>query len=803
MPKTAQKKSSSGRTSRTEGGAQKRSSDARKPQTTIEKYGVCAGIMIFVAIMLFIAMSGVSALFVNWAATVAGALTGAGYYVTAFALIAAAIRLLVPKRNPPPSMLLQLICILCIPVFIGMLFHVFGAKAGSYGFSGLGDLAVSGAEDKAGGLVAGGLCELFVFLFSKIGAQIFIVILSGLCILYAAGQTVGHFIGYIIRFFRYITDKLQAGPGAENDGEEEGQEEKAEPPWQNTQDTPAVAPGSKQRIDIPLDNRTMVKPKGLFGVEKKEEARPAPIQDGTQTAVADPDTTREIAEEAQNIEKIIGGSTVTQKELYTYPPISLLREDKHPPKANPDLETRANAQKLLETLSSFGVDAKIVNITRGPTITRYEVQLNPGTKIAKLTALSDDIAISMSAQSIRIMPIADKSAIGIEVPNRDVALVCIRDVINTREFTESPSKLTVALGKEITGKPVVWDIARLPHLLIAGTTGSGKSVCINSLLVSLLYKSSPEEVKLIMIDPKMIELGVYNGIPHLLIPVVTDPKKAAGALQWAVLEMMSRYKRFAELGVRSLTEYNDEVRRKDLGEAMPQIVIVIDELADLMLVARTEVEEAICRIAQMARAAGMHLIIATQRPSADIITGIMKANIPSRIAFSVASQIESRIILDKPGAERLIGRGDMFFSPIGSNKFIRIQGCFISSEEVEAVIAYVKKTMSEENTYDDSILEQIEKTVEESGKTGKNGHMGEEGLEEDDLLDQAIELIVASGIASTSMLQRRLGVGHARAGRMIDQMEDRGIVGPFEGSKARKVLLSRQEWQEMQMRADE
>ena len=406
---------------------------------------------------------------------------------------------------------------------------------------------------------------------------------------------------------------------------------------------------------------------------------------------------------------------------------------------------------------------------------------------------------------MRIAPIPDKiSVVGIEVPNKQVTPVLIRDVIESREFTDHRSGTAFALGRDIGGRNVIGDIEKLPHVLIAGTTGSGKSVCTNSLIISLLYKSTPDQVRFIMVDPKMVELAPYNGIPHLLIPVVTDPKKAAGALQWAVFEMMKRYKIFSENGVKKLEEFNKLARGREDLETMPSVVVVIDELADLMLVAAKEVEESICRVAQMGRAAGVHLVIATQRPSADVITGLMKANIPSRIAFAVASSLESRIILDTTGAEKLVGRGDMLYAPLGAGKPQRVQGCFISPEEIEQVVAFVKQ--SGEARYDDEVIAKIEESIQE--KDSKGGGRGaapaETGEEEgDELLPAAVEVVLETGQASVSMLQRRLKLGYSRAARLVDQMEERGIVGPFEGSKPRQLLITRERWQELQMGAAE
>ena len=466
-------------------------------------------------------------------------------------------------------------------------------------------------------------------------------------------------------------------------------------------------------------------------------------------------------------------------------------------------ELQANQARLSDPIRSFGIDATIANVTRGPSVTRYEVELDQGVRLNKLTNLADDIALALGATGVRIAPIPDKiSMVGIEVPNKLVSPVYIHDVIDSSEFRDNPSKVSFAVGRDISNRNVVGNIAKLPHLLIAGTTGSGKSVCTNSLIISLLYKATPEEVRLIMVDPKMVELGIYNGIPHLLIPVVTDPKKAAGALQWAVVEMMKRYRAFSEIGVRDLASYNAHAAKTEGMEKMPQIVVVIDELADLMLVAAKEVEESICRVAQMGRAAGMHLIIATQRPSADVITGLMKANIPSRIAFAVASSLESRIILDTTGAEKLVGRGDMLYFPLGTGKPQRVQGCLISDEEVAAVVGFIKQN-SGSAEYSEEIIHEIEQHAaeKEKGSKGVGGSAPDEvGDDYDELLPAAIEVVVETGMASVSMLQRRLKLGYSRAARLVDQMEEKGVVGPFEGSKPRQVLITKDQWQEMQFK---
>ncbi len=514
-------------------------------------------------------------------------------------------------------------------------------------------------------------------------------------------------------------------------------------------------------------------------------------------------TAQDAAVEAAQLEQEIQLSMDQETQPYQYPPLSLLREGAGEIGGEALGELNANRQRLGDTIHSFGIDANIINVVRGPSVTRYELALEQGVKLNKLTNLADDIALALGATGVRIAPIPDKiSVVGIEVPNKVVSPVSIHSVIESTTFTNSKSKTSFAVGKDISGQAIVGDIGKLPHLLIAGTTGSGKSVCTNTIITSLLYKATPEEVRLIMVDPKMVELGIYNGIPHLLIPVVTDPKKAAGALQWAVTEMMKRYRTFSEVGVRKLEEYNAYAARTEGVDKMPAIVVLIDELADLMLVAAKEVEESICRVAQMGRAAGMHLVIATQRPSADVITGLMKANIPSRIAFAVASAMESRIILDTQGAEKLVGRGDMLFAPLGSGKPARVQGCFISDPEVAAVVNFVKQN-SGSAQYDNAVMEEIEHNAAEKDKGSKGSGGSTPDVvdgEYDELIDAAAEVVVETGQASVSMLQRRLKLGYARAARVVDQLEEKGIVGPFEGSKPRQLLVTKEQWQEMKYR---
>lgn len=482
--------------------------------------------------------------------------------------------------------------------------------------------------------------------------------------------------------------------------------------------------------------------------------------------------------------------------VYKFPPVSLLKEADNDRNAeDAEAEMKANADTLVDTLKSFGVQTRIVDIHRGPTVTRYELQPSAGVKISKITALADDIALNLAAAGVRIeAPIPGKAAVGIEVPNRVKDVVSIREMIESPEFAAAKSKLSFVVGKNIDGEVIVGDIGKMPHVIIAGTTGSGKSVCTNSIIMSILYNATPDEVRLVLIDPKMVEFKTYDGIPHLLIPVVTDPRKAAGALSWAVQEMLKRYKLFADSNVRDLNGYNEMAAETDGVEPLPRIVIAIDELADLMMACANEVEDSICRLAQMARAAGMHLIIATQRPTVDVITGLIKANIPSRIALTVSSQIDSRTIIDTAGAEKLLGYGDMLYYPQGIPKPIRIQGCFVSTKEVEAVVEFIKSGGTVE--YSNEIIEEIEKAmpVPKGEKNGDNSSDVPVGDSDADIIDRAVDVLCDAGQASVSYLQRKLKLGYARAARIMDQLEELGVVGPYEGSKPRSVLVTKEMW---------
>ena len=490
----------------------------------------------------------------------------------------------------------------------------------------------------------------------------------------------------------------------------------------------------------------------------------------------------------KEIDTMLNTSKENSIKIYTYPKLDLLNNNSKSKMKNEDKQDLFdNANKLEDTLMSFGVEAKVLQVTKGPSVTRFEIQPSPGVKVSKIVNLQDDIALGLAASAVRMeAPIPGKSAIGIEVPNKKQTPVFLREVLDSKEFQESTKKISFALGKDITGTCIVGDLSEMPHMLIAGATGSGKSVCINSLIVSLLYKYSPDEIKLLMIDPKVVELSIYNGIPHLLIPVVTEPKKAAGALNWAVNEMDKRYELFTKYKVKNIKSYNQQVDKGLISEKLPYIVLIVDELADLMMTCPNDVEDYICRLAQKARAAGIHLIIATQRPSVDVITGVIKANIPSRISFAVSSGVDSRTILDQTGAEKLLGRGDMLYSPMGANKPLRIQGAFISEEEVENVVDFIKSSEDEVN-YREEIIEHI------NNENLSSSSHSSDSEENDELLDEAIKLVVEYQQASTSFIQRKLRIGFNRASRIMEELEAKGIISERDGSKPRQVLIAKEE----------
>lgn len=533
---------------------------------------------------------------------------------------------------------------------------------------------------------------------------------------------------------------------------------------------------------------------------KMPEPKPVAATDDASALIPTDKFAKDTSEAPKTADESAEANDAEEEEpvkVYEKPPLSCLAVNTNSRSLKYEDELKANATKLVDTLKSFGVETRIVDICRGPSVTRYEIQPAAGVKISRITNLADDIALNLAAGGIRIeAPIPNKAAVGIEVPNKNRATVTLREIVDTPQYKSAKSKLFVALGKDIAGNCTYADLAKMPHLLVAGTTGSGKSVCLNAMIVSILYNATPDEVKLLMIDPKQVEFTVYNGIPHLIVPVVSDPRKASGALAWAVTEMLTRYKTFSDNNVRDISGYNSIC--ESIGQKkMPQIVIFIDELSDLMMAAPHEVEDSICRLAQMARAAGMHLVIATQRPSVDVITGLIKANIPSRLSLKVSSQIDSRTIIDAAGAEKLLGNGDMLFYPVGIAKPIRVQGCFLSDKEVETVVDYIKG--QEQSAYDDDVMQEIERQAVQDKKksSASSADDGDDDREADEMIPKAIEVVVDAQMASTTLLQRKLKLGYARAARIIDNLEERGIIGPYEGSKPRKVLISKQQWYEM------
>ena len=841
MASTTQKKSTKASAAKKSGGSRskKQPSQPQKRPIRREVWGV---ILLVLTLCTVVSYFRVSAIFLDWFAALLKGLFGYGYYLAGPAMLLASLILLFHHGRP---VRLRTACALLLPVMFGILGHILFCKETFESSLGvLPKLWTSGNALASGGVISGTLAIGSSAVFSPLVSLIVFIVLFVVLLMVALRLTVGA-----------ILEKHRERPQYEEEPEEPHiRMVPLETPKRRTEERP------KPQIDFPLDDEPAPKPEekapekvpekeGRFTsffrhksdqqktpaqvVSEQPEKIPA-IPKGGEPVVPAPaptpapvpapvpapapapaplaeepvsprkektNTAREVAAQTAAVTAEIEEKLASGEDTYQFPPITLLRASRGENFTEAGAELRNNSRRLAETLTSFGVDATPGDVIHGPSVTRYEFVLDQGVKLSKLTNLADDIALALGATGVRIAPIPDKiSVVGIEVPNKHVTPVFIRDVIESRDFTEHRSKTAFALGRDIAGRNVIGDIEKLPHVLIAGTTGSGKSVCTNSLIISLLYKSTPDEVRFIMVDPKMVELAPYNGIPHLLIPVVTDPKKAAGALQWAVFEMMKRYKTFSENGVKKLEEFNRLARATEGMETLPSVVVVIDELADLMLVAAKEVEESICRVAQMGRAAGVHLVIATQRPSADVITGLMKANIPSRIAFAVASSLESRIILDNTGAEKLVGKGDMLYAPLGAGKPTRVQGCFISPEEIEQVVEFVKQ--SGEAHYSDEVIAKIEESVQEKEKGGSKGGpaAADSGEDEgDELLPAAVEVVLETGQASVSMLQRRLKLGYSRAARLVDQMEERGIVGPFEGSKPRQLLITRAQWQEMQM----
>lgn len=727
-----------------------------------------------------------------------------------FPLLSLVYSFLVQKTKSSKKMIAEPICIVLIVLFISAFIYIVRAKSGVPFL----DTCKSEFADAPyvfnGGFFGAVLGWLFMTL-GKAPAIVVDLLLIIVVIMLLSKVTVNQFFKNTTKPVRAVVEKA----------------------------TPYIEERRERRrmnnIDIPLDEeppvteekpkkKTKAKPKDVEVEEKTEEPaddyskliaeinettsknkqnREAPkkksIDDIVKTASEEKPQEVKKEENSEPVPEFVVTEEDMQKEVkeYKLPSVDILKTVKHKSAKDVSAELKNNAELLVETLASFGVQAEITDISRGPTVTRYELKPASGVRISKITNLSDDIALNLAAVNVRIeAPIPGKAAVGIEIPNTVKNSVSMREVIDSADFGAQKSLLSAGLGKDIAGKTVFCDIAKMPHLLIAGTTGSGKSVCMNSIIVSILYRATPDEVKFLMIDPKKVEFSKYENIPHLLVPVVTDPRKASGALGWAVSEMLERYQKFSDTGVRDIEGYNRYVEKHEDMKPMPKIVICIDELADLMMAAPKEVEDSICRLAQMARAAGMHLVIATQRPSVDVITGLIKANISSRIALTVSSAIDSRTILDSSGAEKLLGMGDMLYSPIGANKPLRVQGCYISDDEVEELCEFIKN--QGESEYSEKIQKEIESKAAQDKTSTKFTDGGEPGENLDPLFDDAVDVVLENGKASTSFLQRKLGVGYSRGSKIMDQMEDKGIIGPAEGAKPRKILINKQQWIQIQ-----
>lgn len=785
----------------------KRSTKAEREQLALKKQRQKNNLISIILIVaaLFVALSVYFVIpQMSWLATFGKGLMGVGIYLLPVALIYIAVNVILPEKKVPTRRKVGSAVALLLTV--GMIVYLFCAEEYTQAFDFV-KMWQGGTLLKCGGVLPGVIAIPLIMVISRWGLGIILAAVVLFTVLSITDRTL-----YDLWCFMTSWAKREMEPS-------EREVERVDQPTPPPMIYPSTDP-----VDVPIETYE-VESDGLDedGQPIEEYNEPAvitaPAPNGERGLAVftydDVDKNNNLSPEDISSVEInkAGGEELSgegedfdipepqnaqQVPMYVFPPLSLLQKPKFSGGTGRD-EVEYNSKKLLETLKDFGVEAKMLGVSIGPNVTRYELQPQAGTKVSKITGLSDDIALSLAATQVRIeAPIPGKAAVGIEIPNQSASTVYIRDLLDSDDFAQAKSSLTVALGKDISGKNIYADLSKMPHLLIAGSTGSGKSVCINTILMSLLYKSSPEDVKLILIDPKVVELSIYNKIPHLFIPVVTDPKKAAGALHWACSEMDRRYNLFTEFSVRDISSYNEVAAQRGDEECpvLPRIVVVIDELADLMMVASKEVEEHICRLCQKARAAGIFLILATQRPSADVVTGLIKANVPSRIAFAVSSGVDSRVIMDTVGAEKLLGRGDMLYRPIGANKARRIQGCFVSDEEVEKVVDFIRNNVGEAN-YDDSAIQKIEEMSSRENTKGSAVSSDEDA--EDEMLMPAIECVVEAGMASTSFLQRKLKLGYSRAARLVDLMEEMGVVGPFEGAKPRSVKMTPSELQEMKL----
>ena len=795
----------------------------KKRKKTASRLDIAVVTLIVLSILLAVLIytkSGTVGIKLN---EILGGIMGIMQYVLPIGGIAIAIKLASDGREEVTSKLVQYGVAL---VALSIVFSVFQISSGELDSSKemsevVKDAYYYGSQGQGGGAIGAVGGVILAKLLGNVGAVIFCIGIAVILLVFAFGINLSDMINMFMdrieekreeRFER----KEELAKAREKEEDEETPSQRRKRLREERKAKMELAKLEKQEKQEPMDNQIKINFGGRIvetgdekpGLKKydhsnddlepltRESKKAKKAQEEMQPDVIDSNLFKEVEEQKEDKKKAVlqlEHSVVVEDEHYEYPPVELLSKPSKKTLKGGAKALTDTATRLQKTLYSFGVSAKVENVSVGPAITRYELKPAEGVRVSKIANLADDIALNLAAETIRIeAPIPGKQAVGIEVPNKEKEVVHFREIIESPEFKNNKSKLTVGLGKDVAGNVQLADIAKMPHVLIAGSTGSGKSVCINTIITSIIYNAKPSEVKFVMVDPKVVELSVYNGIPHLLIPVVTEPKKAAGALAWAVQEMDDRYNKFAEKGVRDLKGYNKAIEKENEYAKLPQIVIIIDELADLMMVAKNDVEDAICRLAQKARAAGMHLVIATQRPSVDVITGLIKANVPSRIAFAVSSQVDSRTILDCVGAEKLLGKGDMLFFPSGAPKPSRIQGAFVSDDEVEKIVSFIKSNGTA--TYSEDILESIEnnnKSDKEIAETPDD--------DTDPFLMDAIQTVVETGQASTSFIQRKFKVGYARAGRIIDQMEERGVISGYQGSKPREVLMSLEKLNELKM----
>ena len=806
----------------------------KKKKKTASKLDVTVIALIAASILLAVLIYTKSGVIGSKLNEILGGMLGIVQYVLPIGIFALAIKLACDGNEEITSKMIKYIIAI---ISISVMFSVFQVSSGELSYTKelsetVKDAYFLGSQSKGGGAIGAVGAVPLEKMLGQVGAVIFCIGVAGILIVFTFGINLSEIINLFVERMRerreaqleerleekenYNREKINRVKETASQRRKREREEKrlkaqmAQLEMDNNQPTEEqikinfggrIVDGMDEKSGLKKYDHSNDNLEPLTKQSKLQKKSIAPEIDEKPTMepdVIEANLFEDVEEQKEEKKKAVlqlEHSVIVEDEHYEYPPVEILSKPAKKTLKGGAKALTDTAARLQKTLYSFGVSAKVENVSVGPAITRYELKPAEGVRVSKIANLADDIALNLAAETIRIeAPIPGKQAVGIEVPNQEKEAVHLREVLDSTEFTESKSKLSIALGKDVAGNIQLADIAKMPHVLIAGSTGSGKSVCINTIITSIIYHAKPSEVKFVMVDPKVVELSVYNGIPHLLIPVVTDPRKAAGALAWAVQEMDDRYNKFASKGVRDLSGYNKAIEKDEEVGKMPQIVIIIDELADLMMVAKNDVEDAICRLAQKARAAGMHLVIATQRPSVDVITGLIKANVPSRIAFAVSSQVDSRTILDSVGAEKLLGKGDMLFFPSGASKPSRVQGAFVSDDEVEKIVDFIKSNGTA--TYSEDILE----SIENSNKTDKE--IAQEKDQDDDtdpFLMDAIQTVVETGQASTSFIQRRFKVGYARAGRIIDQMEERGVISGYQGSKPREVLMTLDRLNELKM----